>query len=137
MQPYLYLRTFAGPTIAVLALTACASTADTKFEGALTDASERRAEDNSPVDLHTLKLKRGKQISITMRSEGFTPYLQVQGPDGTEAASNRSCVEGDPTSGSCAQFTTKEAGEYIIYANSLDDTGRGAYEIFVEELTPP
>lgn len=132
MQPYLSL--LVAPALAALALSACTSTADTQFSGTLTDASERRAEDNSPVDLHTLKLKRGKEISITMRAEGFTPYLQVQGPDGTETAANRPCVEGDPASGSCAQFTTREAGEYIIYANSLDESGRGSYEIFVEEI---
>lgn len=102
-----------------------------RFVGTLADDSERREDDNSPYVIHTISLQEQHPVTVTMRADAFNTYLQVQAPNGAEAATNDDCHAGQPMEGSCVSFTTNQRGTYRIYANSLDDTGRGTYEILV------
>jgi len=81
---------------------------------------------------HEVKLVAGKRYLIDMTSGQFNTYLKLQDEQGDVLAEN------DDTSrtnrNSRVEFTPKENGTYRIIATSLQQRGRGAYEVFVREF---
>lgn len=98
-------------------------------EGSLEDGDSLIPMDNSLYDEHTFEGQADQQVTITLASTEFDPYLIVFSPGGELLGQADDISESDLT----AQLviTLPNDGLYTILANAFDDTGRGQYTLTV------
>ncbi|MBF2079823.1 MAG: PPC domain-containing protein [Synechococcales cyanobacterium T60_A2020_003] len=102
-------------------------------EGVLEDGDNTIPMDGSLYDDHTFDGNAGTQVTITLESDEFDPYLLVFTPTGELLDQNDDVSEGDLT----AQLvlTLPSSGTYTVLANAFDATGRGQYTLTVSQDT--
>lgn len=103
-------------------------------EGALETGDSAIPMDNSLYDEHSFEGQAGQQVTITLESREFDPYLIVFLPSGELLGQVDDISENDLT----AQLvvTLPSDGQYTILANAFDDTGRGQYTLTVTAQEP-
>lgn len=106
------------------------------FEAALSSSDETMDEDGSYYRPHTIKIPKGHEVSVTLRSEDFDTYLIAIPPDGTLQRENDDCDPDDPEKGSCLNFVAHVGGDWQIVANSYDGGEVGLYRMTVEAHKP-
>ena len=109
---------------------------DRVVSGALADGDAVLAVDGTLYDAYTIDLVEGATLVVTMQSTEVDPYVHVIAPDGRQLAHG-----GRPpdTTGREAEVivVAPADGAYQIYANAVEQTMRGAYELHVVAEPPP
>jgi len=94
-------------------------------EGVLEEGDQIIQDDNSLYDKYTFQGRAGQSVTIQLNSDDFDTYLIVIGPR------NQVLGENDDSSrtnvSSQLVVTLPETGTYQVFANALDERGRGRY----------
>jgi serine protease Do len=85
--------------------------------------------DGSYYQEHTFTGSSGQTVTISMESSEFDTYLILFGPNDELIAENDDASF--QTLNSEITVTLPRSGQYTIYANSYDNTGRGMYRLTV------
>jgi len=116
---------------------ATAGTVLLRVTGAL-ETGDILLQDGSLYDRHTFVGTAGQTVRIRMESGEFDTYLLLLNPAGEVLAENDDTAGGDRNS--TLIYTLPDSGTYTIIANAYDASGRGAYQLIVQEssgsLTP-
>lgn len=105
------------------------------FQGVLSDESDQRPEDNTPVQHHEADLEEGDFVYVEMQAEDeFRTYLMIATPNRTGGYQNGECYPGQGLS-SCIRFQAKQSGTYLLMANAASAKSRGAYTLNVYKET--
>lgn len=105
-----------------------------RFDGELTNESQRKTEDNSRFNTHTITLKSGDWARFVMWGENFDTFIIVNTPN-DKMAYNDDC-EGIHGTISCVRFQAPVDGTYEIEANAYDAKGLGKYVVYVYQTAP-
>lgn len=100
-----------------------------KFEGSL-DAKDEKLDTDEYFDIHEIELKAGQLVRLTMRSEAFDTYLQINAPDEETNLWNDDISDEDYNSE--IVFLVPFDGKWSIWATSTSAELTGAYEITVD-----
>jgi hypothetical protein len=83
---------------------------------------------------YTIKLNRGDNLVIELRSDSFDTIVTLLATDGTTVAENDDGPDG--TSNSQLYTRISETGTYIIRVHSFGETGVGPFKLKVTRLQP-
>jgi hypothetical protein len=95
--------------------------------GQLTRRDTRR-EDGSYADSYVYNGRAGERLTVTLRAQGFQPWVVVDEPDGPM----REHIGGRGTQTAQITVTLPRTGRYIILANSVNAGGTGSYSMTVQ-----
>ncbi|MBD3887080.1 trypsin-like peptidase domain-containing protein, partial [Phormidium tenue FACHB-886] len=97
-------------------------------DGALTEASNVLASDNSYYNSYTFEGKAGEQVMIELFSPDFDAFLILIAPNGRETLQDN-----DGAGGTNARIiaTLPENGTYVILANAYESGATGSYSLRV------
>jgi len=98
-------------------------------EGALEEGDKVLPSDNSLYDEYTIEGQEGQTIVVNMSSEEFVPYLAVLDPENPEAFVLGEGGNIPGTTTSRLEVVLPRDGQFLIIANGLDSTSRGAYTL--------
>jgi CHAT domain-containing protein len=98
-----------------------------QIDGVLTE-NDPKLDDGSLYDEHFFQGQAGQIIKITLESDAFDTYLLLSNSLGEQIAEND-----DSRIGTNAQIVIQLPmdGQYQIFANAYDATGRGAYRLTI------
>ncbi|KQS54303.1 peptidase [Brevundimonas sp. Leaf363] len=102
------------------------------------DDRDPELDSGAHYDAYAFRAAEGQRFAISLNSDAFDPVLQVgrmAGGEFTETASN----DDGPSRGlnSYLVFTAPSAGEYVVRATPLVDTGAGAYTLALADGPAP
>ena len=103
-------------------------------QGALT-AGDAVLEDGSLYDEYTFAGSSGQQITISLISEDFDPYLILLDPQGRRISENDDVSRNNRNSR--LVITLPSTGTYTVVANSYESGSNGEYEIKIESGESP
>ena len=108
---------------------------DERHEGELVDGDFVLESDDSRYDEYSFEAPAGASIVVVMRSEELEPYLHLLGPDGAQLAHGGA----PPGEGGVAELVlvAPRAAVYTVYANALEPSMRGRYELRIVVEPPP
>lgn len=92
------------------------------------DASDPTLDDGSHVELWTIELQAGQQVTITMRSREFDTMLLMMQVDNPQFTAENDDFE-DGSTDSRITFRAPATGAYGILANSFEGGARGSYTL--------
>jgi uncharacterized caspase-like protein len=90
------------------------------------DASDPKERDGTYYETWRFNGRRGQNVSITLKSSAFDPYMLMDGPGGSMWVSND---DGGGGTDSRIFARLPADGEYTLKANALREGGTGAYEL--------
>ena len=73
----------------------------------------------------------GNELTVTMSADGFDTYLIVKSPTGQQWTND----DFGSTSVSQVQLNAPTSGAYTIWATAFSESGRGPYEVRVEQTS--
>jgi hypothetical protein len=91
-----------------------------RFQGRLS------TEGDEPQNVHLFQARQGDRITITQRSQAFTPSFELRGPRGHGIASASGL-----TNEASLSLRIPADGEYTIVCGSIDDGAEGQYQVAV------
>jgi hypothetical protein len=98
-------------------------------DGALEEGDKVLPSDNSLYDEYTSQGQQGQTIVVNMESEEFVPYLAVLDPENPDAFVLGEGGNVPGTQSSRLEVVLPRDGEFLVIANGLDSTSRGAYTL--------
>lgn len=98
-----------------------------RAEGILGPNSKTLEVDGSRYEEFLFEGSRGQQVTISLSSRDFDPYLLLVGPDGSVVAYNDDVSVNDFNAG--LAVTLPSNGLYRIFANALDASGAGRFRL--------
>jgi hypothetical protein len=102
-----------------------------QVQGALA-ASDVKLPDDSYIDEYVFRGRSGDQVTISMRSAAFDPYLALGAyPDGRTWQGMATDDDGGGGTDARISFTLPADGLYVIRANSVEVNEQGAYTLQV------
>lgn len=109
---------------------------DEVVRGELADGDHVLSVDGTLYDEYALEVPEGASLVVHMSSDDFEPYLHLIGPDGRQVV-HRGAPEGESAHAAELVVVVPDAGRYSIYANALEASMRGVYELRVVVEAPP
>lgn len=103
-------------------------------QGALT-TGDAVLEDGSLYDEYTFAGSSGQQITISLISQDFDPYLILLDPEGRRISENDDVSRNNRNSR--LVITLPSSGTYTVVANSYESGSNGTYEIKIESGESP
>ncbi len=128
------ITSLALTTLPFMTGTAWAQTVLLEESGALEEGDMVLPSDNSLYDEFQIEGTEGQRLVVRMKSEEFVTYLAVLDP---ENSANPVLGENGNVSGSNdaqLEVTLPRNGTFVIIANGVDNTSRGAYTLEVMVL---
>ncbi len=103
-----------------------------RIHGTLHDGGDMLA--GQPIDLYRLHGKAGDSVTLSFSSAAFDPLLVVQ--DRTNHIEQNDDIS-DSDTNSKLRYTFDGEGDLEIRVYSIDEKGRGAYELSTDAAEPP
>ncbi|MBD1912337.1 MULTISPECIES: hypothetical protein [unclassified Leptolyngbya] len=100
-------------------------------DGALEEGDKVLPSDNSLYDEYTIEGQQGQTIVVNMESETFTPYLAVLDPQNPDSFVLGEGGNVPGTQSSRLEIVLPRDGQFLVIANGMDSTSRGAYTLEV------
>ncbi|MGB7313831.1 MAG: tetratricopeptide repeat protein, partial [Nodosilinea sp.] len=106
-----------------------------QVEGVL-EEGDSALDDDSLYDAHAFAGRAGQTVAITLESIEFDTFLLLRDSEGNELVRNDDIDTEAGNYHSFISLTLPVDGTYQIWANGLDSTSRGRYQLTVVETTP-
>ena len=103
-------------------------------QGELAAGDQTHHQDNSFYDVYTFKAGEGYTMTVTMNSTAFDTFLHLNGPNG-ENWQYDDVAPGNTATSQIVQVAPS-AGEYQVWANSLNAGQTGAYTVTIVTTKP-
>lgn len=103
-----------------------------RAEGVLGPNSKTLEVDGSRYEEFLFEGSRGQQVTISLNSRDFDPYVMLVGPDDSVVAYNDDVATDDLNAG--LTVTLPSSGVYRVLANALDSSGAGRFRLTVNAL---
>lgn len=100
-------------------------------QGSLDEGDEQLG-DGSFYEPHDFIGRTGQSVLIQMNSNAFDPYLLLYGPNGQKISENDDTSQENRNSSIAVVLPTD--GNYSVFANSYDESGRGSYTLTVSNV---
>ncbi len=110
-------------------LSVAVSSLPIRAEGILGPNSKTLEVDGSRYEEFLFEGRQGQQVTISLSSRDFDPYLLLVGPDGSVVAYNDDVSANDLNAG--LTVTLPSNGLYRVVANALDASGTGRFRLTV------
>ncbi len=91
---------------------------------------DKRLTDNSLYDEYVFSAQQGQDITITLTSQDFDPYLLLIDNQGNKIAENDDIAQNNRNS--VIRVALPYTGEYRVIVNAYDQTGQGRYQMSVQ-----
>lgn len=99
-------------------------------ETGILNTQDNRLTDNSLYDEYLFSAQQGQDITITLTSQDFDPYLLLIDNQGNKIAENDDVAQNNRNS--VIRIALPYTGEYRVIVNAYDQTGQGRYQMSVQ-----
>lgn len=102
------------------------------IQGVLEEGDLKHEEDNSFFDPFVMEVEEGQTYILSLSSDAFDSLLFLFDENGEILELNDDAAGETQTLDARIEFTAKESGTVVIYANTVYSDGTGAYTLTVE-----
>lgn len=130
-------RILIGLGVSVASVVAIASSAPTASANTLLErtcrleSNDGTLQDGSRYDTHQFAGVEGQNVTVSLESDEFDPYLILEDPDGNRIGEHDDIDLDNGNLNALIAMSLESNGMYTVYTNSYDNTGFGTYTLLV------